>query len=74
MEGTPHGKGFRYDKNGAKTEVDAEKGRVNKHKDNNKGIVASKSTAKIGLSNYFIFFVRFFVVFFFIFFIFLYRG
>ena len=57
IEGTPHGKGFRYDKNGDKIEIEMDKGKVTKNKENSSaGISKNKSAAKIGLSNYFLFF------------------
>jgi hypothetical protein len=62
FEGNPHGKGFRYDKNGNKIYVEMENGkRINNHKekdreknkekDNPSNVVpTSKSVTKIGLS------------------------
>lgn len=62
-EGNPHGKGFRFDKNGNKLFVEMDNGkRVNNHKDNDKnanlsknnfsnaGVSSFRSVGKIGLS------------------------
>jgi hypothetical protein len=49
FEGNPHGKGYRFDKNGNKIEVEMDKGNRLRIKNNNTNI--SKSPKKIGLSN-----------------------
>lgn len=53
FEGNPHGKGFRYDKKGAKFEVNMEMGKVKKNTENDEkmeGDSRSPFSKKIGLS------------------------